>query len=90
MTPAFQDSFPFETNLPSFTPSIPAFSVGGFSYYANSSVILRDRFALKFSYEGRSYLIKGVYRIMKIRSVMEEDAHITVDAIKISEIYAYQ
>lgn len=59
-------------------------------FHADGSSIANDRFALKFLFGDRSYLIQGAYRIHEGKSRFDGEEYTTVESVRIDRIYAYK
>jgi hypothetical protein len=55
-------------NLLRKSPILQKSSTSGFTFHAEASTLMEDRFAIKASYLGRSYRITGHYRVKETRS----------------------
>jgi len=74
--------------------SVPSSSIparkNSLMFHEDGSSIASDRFALKFLFGDRSYLLQGAYRIHEGKSRYDGEEYTTVESVRIDRIYAYK
>lgn len=63
---------------------------GRIIFHAESSLIEASRFALKFSFHGRSFLVRGTYHTTRSSYLTDDQVSRVVDFISVESIQAYR
>lgn len=59
-------------------------------YHAESSLIESSRFSMKFTYRGRSYLVKGSYHLTSASHLADDQVSRVVDYVAIDRILSFR